>query len=130
MCWGSAHCGDSDLEKKYDIQYTSRNGCVYGIDKNYVGAHRVDINLLIGYEIMFVAECRMWKQKTLVFVNKCLYIAHETILNVVIERGIIGWKYVMGGRMNFIICDDSQRDRKNLIELLKSYAKEKEQKNA
>ena len=33
-----------------------------------------------------------------------------------------------GGRMNFIICDDSQRDRENLIELLKSYAKEKEQK--
>ena len=79
---------------------------------------------------MFVAECRVRKQKTLMFVNKCLYITHETILNVVIERGIIGWKYVMGGRMNFIICDDSQRDRENLIELLKSYAKEKEQKNA
>ena len=29
--------------------------------------------------------------------------------------------------MNIIICDDSQRDRENLIELLKSYAKEKEQ---
>ena len=43
---------------------------------------------------------------------------------------IIGWKYVMGGRMNFIFCDDCQRDRKNFIELLKSYAKEKEQKNA
>mgnify|MGYP006967178175 CR=1 FL=1 len=35
-----------------------------------------------------------------------------------------------GGSMNIIICDDSQRDRENLIELLKSYAKEKEQKNA
>ena len=32
--------------------------------------------------------------------------------------------------MSIIICDDSQRDRENLIELLKSYAKEKEQKNA
>ena len=29
--------------------------------------------------------------------------------------------------MNIIICDDSQRDRENLIELLKSYAKEKNQ---
>ena len=36
----------------------------------------------------------------------------------------------MGESMNIIICDDSQRDRENLIELLKSYAKEKEQKNA
>ena len=75
------------MEKKYDIQYTSRNGCVYGIDKNYVGVHRVDINLLIGYEIMFVVECRVWNRKTLMFVNKCLYIAHKTILNVVIKRG-------------------------------------------
>ena len=29
--------------------------------------------------------------------------------------------------MIIIICDDSQMDRENLIELLKSYAKEKEQ---
>ena len=36
----------------------------------------------------------------------------------------------MGGNKNHMICDDSQRDRENLIELLKSYAKEKEQKNA
>ena len=46
------------------------------------------------------------------------------------QSGILGWKYVMGGNKNLMICDDSQRDRENLIELLKSYAKEKEQKNA
>ena len=50
MCWGGAHGDDSDLEKKYNIQYPCRNDCVYGLDKNHVGVHGVDINLLIGYE--------------------------------------------------------------------------------